>query len=164
MAVRTELTESDWRLVPHVISEKKFLKISIERIISLVRNREKVFSQGNAGEWHFEHEVFSGTHQTLSVRLRLSIPYRSNLPVAWRCSLIMFNVRIDGICHHLTAPDGRGGACRGWHRHEWDIVKRSCNDLRNPLPEFDPGDTIEAFVVRCCEVMNIRATEGAEQC
>lgn len=98
------------------------------------------------------------------VKLRLCVPYKCHIPEAWSCSLIMFNVKVDGIDFHVKADDGRGGICKGWHRHEWDVLKRKCDHLRNPLPDFHPGDTIEMFLENCCGVMEIYAkSEGATQ-
>ena len=76
----------------------------------------------------------------------------------------MYNTKIDAIDHHLKAPDGHGGTCRGWHRHKWDPATKTCERFREELPEFDPGDTIELFISRCCEVMRIRgeAEKGAD--
>lgn len=71
----------------------------------------------------------------------------------------MFGTQIDGIDHHVKAWDGRGGICYGWHRHEWDAVKRTCRDFRKALPNFDPGDSIELFVLRCCDVLGIHFAE-----
>ncbi len=129
----------------------------------VIRNRLK-HKHGNPGDWHFTHDVQVGVDLKVSVKLRLCVPYRCQILEAWSCSLVMFNIKVDGIDYHVRADDGRGGICRGWHRHEWDPRKRKCDHLRNPLPDFNPGDTIEMFLENCCRVMKIDATDkGATQ-
>jgi hypothetical protein len=163
VALRTEISESDWRLVPLIIKDRKCLGVALDTVTDAVRKQERS-SSGNRGDWHFTHALRVGRGRKILIKLRLCIPYRCEIPEAWSCSLIMFNVKVDGIDYHVKAPDGRGGTCRGWHRHEWDTVKKKCDHLRNPLPDFKPGDTIESFVSSCCEVLNIyAANEGAMQ-
>jgi hypothetical protein len=119
----------------------------------VLNRRKSVGQSGNAGEWIFTNEIRVGGTVT-SVGLRLCMPFRCDIPEAWTASLIGFNTRVDGICHHVKASDGRGGLSRGWHRHEWDPLKRTCKDLRNEI-EFDHQGTKEGFITSACEVFRL---------
>jgi len=119
-----------------------------------VLNRRKISGQpGNPGEWIFTNEIRFQDNVT-TIGLRLCIPFRCDIPEAWTASLIGFNTRLDGICHHVKASNGRGGVSRGWHRHEWEPTKRTCKNLRNEI-EFDHQGTKEGFVTTACEVFGL---------
>ena len=150
---KKRLTEGDWALVPLVLASQKSLGASMADVATAIRTRRKQ-ERGSPGDWVFEHRVQVHS-RNIHLRLRLCIPYRSDEPVAWRSSLLVFNQKIDGIDFHITAPDGHGGKCRGWHRHIWEPTERTCEPFRTELPLFDPGDTIEMFVIACCAVMRI---------
>jgi hypothetical protein len=146
--------ESDWALVPILIASPKPLGATLDALLDHILNRRKLGGQGgNAGEWTFTNDIRVNT-LTVTVGLRVCIPFRCDIPESWTASLIVFNTRVDGICHHVKSSNGRGGVCRGWHRHEWDYLKRTCKDLRNEI-QFDHQGSKDGFLRAACDVFGL---------
>ena len=150
-----QVLESDWALVPIVIARPKPLGTTLALLLDHVVNHRKMEGSkgGNPGEWFFTNNIdVSGV--TVSISLRLCMPFKCGIPETWTAALIMYNMRVDGICHHVKASNGRGGVSRGWHRHAWDPVKRTSRDLRYEI-DFDHGGTEAGFVLSACKVMGV---------
>ena len=159
---KTPVRDSDWALVPLIVVAEKRIDGTINDLIRRLTANLDPQRNANAGDWVHEHpvEYFGGT---VAVRLRICGNLRSNIPESWTASILAFGVQIDGIDHHVKAPNGRGGKCRGWHRYEWNPSTRSCRDWRNEMPNFDPGESIGTFVLAVCERFRvILKEEGVE--
>ena len=146
--------DEDWALVPFILRAEKKIEGSIKDLMIRLRGHQDAERGANRRDWVHEQPLnYAGSN--IRVRLRICAGLRSSTPESWTAAIIVFNERIDGICHHVKAPDGRGGIVRGWHRHEWNSVARSCKNYRNELPTFDPGDSMESFILMCCREFGV---------
>ena len=117
--------------------------------------------RANNEDWVHEQSVLTSAGVVL-VKLRICAGLKSQVPESWSAAILAFNERIDGICHHGRAPDGKGGTARGWHRHCWNANKRSCKEFRNEIPDFDPGSTFESFISNCCGHLGVILEEEVD--
>jgi len=151
---KATVTSAEWDLVPLVLRAEKKLQGSIKDLMIRLRGHQEAERNANRRDWVHDQplRVDGGV---VTVRLRICGSLRCPLPETWSAALILFNERVDGICHHVRAPNGRGGIARGWHRHEWSSVTRSCKNFRNELVGFDPGESMEAFILLCCDAFGV---------
>lgn len=155
---KATVSPENWDLIPHIIRAEKKLQGSIKDLMIRLRGHQDADRNANKRDWvHDQILVVDG--DSVQVRLRVCGNLRCAIPESWSAAIIVYSERVDGICHHVRAPNGRGGMARGWHRHEWDPVRRSCKNYRNELPGFDPMGNMEAFILRCCAEFGVTLEE-----
>ena len=152
---RVNVLDSDWAMVPRILSSEKRLSGRLRDLtLRLTGKSDSETGGSNRRDWVHEQPVRT-VHGEIPVKLRICAGLRSSIPESWTAAIIVFNERVDGICHHVKAPDCKGGFARGWHRHQWNETKRSCKAYRNELRGFDPGETFESFISVCCGQLGV---------
>jgi len=82
-------------------------------------------------------------------QLRIVIKCRSNSPMCWSMSVILYSNRFDGRIdcidweHLFVTMDGARGT--GFHRHIWNHQEMSCEKNKIALPQFMPT-SVEEFI------------------
>lgn len=91
--------------------------------------------------------------RAIQVRLIVVVPtFRRK---TWSLSLLLNDIRADGIDWHVTTYTDTEGAKRiGWHRHIWCPQRRTGEALRQHLPDFDPATT-EDFILEGFSIMGV---------
>lgn len=70
-------------------------------------------------------------------------------------ALLLHTVRIDGIDLEASYVDKHGNRRSGWHRHVWNAATKEAEKLKEQIDNLDNVDTIEEFLIRSFQVMNI---------
>jgi hypothetical protein len=74
-------------------------------------------------------------------------------------TLLMDNLRIDGIDHEERVDDHRGYTGTGWHRHIWNADVRH-SEAKECLEGFGQFGSRLDFVRDACGLLGIELKEG----
>ena len=97
-----------------------------------------------------------------TVTLRWTMCHRSQKPHNWSMSLLLHDIRIDGVDHEWMVKDHRGHKCSGWHRHIWSPGEESCEKSKECLDNFGRFAAFPEFMRDGCALLRIVLEEGGE--
>jgi len=71
-------------------------------------------------DYRFNVLVPIKSNSSVSIPIRWTMSCRSFNALCWKTSLLLENVRFDGIDYEQRVKDHRGFLGSGWHRHIWE--------------------------------------------
>jgi hypothetical protein len=99
---------------------------------------------------------------TVTLPIRWTINCRGPHPRSWGMTILMDNVRIDGVDHEQRVKDHRGQIGSGWHRHIWNPASKHSDD-KECLDGFGNFVTRREFVRDGCELLRIELRESGDE-
>lgn len=105
-------------------------------------------------DYFFRVPILLDSGLPLIIPLRWAISCRGARPNCWRTTLLLENIRFDGVDFEPKFLDHLGITRHGWHRHIWNPVTGN-SDPKEALEDFGNFGTRREFVRDACRVLGI---------
>lgn len=144
------MAADNFDLAPQIIDDEKYIDVSRVEIMRLLE-------RDGSYDTEFEHPTIDDFSNRTTVVLRVNISCRQpKHPEGWTFTLKLHNTRIDGFDHEEKFLAIDGTIESGWHRHKWNLKKRSAERDKVPISDMNGIGSREEFIIRALKLMNVK--------